>query len=51
MGIDKAMKGIADYQKMLSNSLSQEDSLKRGLEVFKIDHNPSKDIETVTVLS
>jgi dynein heavy chain len=48
LGVDKALKSIGDYRKMLSNASNQEKVLKKGLTVFKIEHTPSKDMETVT---
>ena len=48
IGVEKAVKSISDYRKMLSNAVSQEKNIKKGLAVFKIDHTPSKDMEIVT---
>ena len=47
IGVEKALKSVADYRKMLSTASSQEKTLKKGLAVFKIDHSPSKEMEVV----
>ena len=47
LGVDKAMKSIGDFRRMLANAQNQEKTMKKGLSVFKIDHTPSKDMEMV----
>ena len=48
LGVEKALKSILDYRRMLSNAANQEKAVKKGLAAFKIDHVPSKDMEIVT---
>jgi dynein heavy chain len=47
LGTEKALRSIGDYRKMLASAISQENTLKKGLSVFGIEHVPSKDIEAV----
>ncbi|KAI8894261.1 dynein heavy chain and region D6 of dynein motor-domain-containing protein [Globomyces pollinis-pini] len=48
IGVEKALKSITEYKKMLTNAGNQEKNLKKGLAVFKIEYSPSKDMENVS---
>lgn len=43
-GMEKAFKSINDYRHSISVFASNERNIQRGLAVFKMEHNPSKDI-------
>jgi dynein heavy chain, axonemal len=45
LGVDLAMKSIQEFRMALNSALTQEMTVKKGLQVFKIEHVPSKDYE------
>ncbi|EGF78014.1 hypothetical protein BATDEDRAFT_91203 [Batrachochytrium dendrobatidis JAM81] len=47
IGADRAIRAITDYRSALALAANQERSLKKGLAVFKIEHPPSKDMESI----
>lgn len=48
-GVERAIKAISDYKNMLSTAANQERNLKKGLNVFKIDQAPSKEMEAMAL--
>ncbi|KAI9224867.1 dynein heavy chain and region D6 of dynein motor-domain-containing protein [Blastocladiella britannica] len=45
--IDKAQRQLADYLKQIDECVSSEESIRKGLSVFSIDHTPAKDLPLV----
>ena len=46
-GSDKAVKTISDYRAAISNLANQERNISKGLAVFKLEYNQSKEIENL----
>ncbi|KAJ3206517.1 Dynein heavy chain 2, axonemal [Entophlyctis luteolus] len=47
-GVEKALKAIAEYRQMMQNASEQEANLQRGLNVFKLEQSPNKEISAIT---
>ncbi|KAJ3217500.1 Dynein heavy chain 2, axonemal [Dinochytrium kinnereticum] len=47
-GVERAQKSIVEYQSAIQSAVSQESNLRKGLNVFKLESPPSKEIAVIT---